>query len=155
MKNKEEDYLDTLLNIVSDEKEEDSSNGKSSERQRTPENEFLKEFEEELNSDEDSDYLHEFEMELQFVKIRDDEKIAISMRLHLTRQIMREVYNRDEGLTRLEKALYRRMGMRHRLYMLCHHNFLHLRHQRCEHLVYARIRTLITDSPATLTMTPL
>lgn len=65
MKNKEEDYLDTLLNIVSDEKEEDSSNGKSSERQRTPENEFLKEFEEELNSDEDSDYLHEFEMELQ------------------------------------------------------------------------------------------
>ena len=65
MKNKEEDYLDTLLNIVSDEKEEDSSNGKSSKRLKTPENEFLKEFEEELNSDEDSDYLHEFEMELQ------------------------------------------------------------------------------------------
>ena len=65
MKNKEEDYLDTLLNIVSDEKEEDSSNGKSSEHLKTPENEFLKEFEEELNSDEDSDYLHEFEMELQ------------------------------------------------------------------------------------------
>ena len=66
MKSREEDYLDNLLNSISGQSEEAGGEEKQkfSNLFHAPEEDFLKEFEAELNTDEESDFLREFEEEL-------------------------------------------------------------------------------------------
>ena len=59
MKSREEDYLDNLLNSISGQSEEAGGEEKQkfSNLFHAPEEDFLKEFEAELNTDEESDFL--------------------------------------------------------------------------------------------------
>lgn len=60
-----EDYLDELLHSVSSPEEEKTGESRTGKRQRTPEDDFLSAFEEEILSGEDSaDFLQQFEQEL-------------------------------------------------------------------------------------------